>query len=1045
MRPFPGRRSVRWFGLPDSAQLRATTALYFLLVCAIGILRPVTNSLALDGLAAQRFYRVYLVSAVVVLVVPLYLRIADRVGWRRFVPGCALFFAANLLLFRLAYRPGSALFALVFYGWYDLFAAVMVSQFFVAAQQLFDVRAARRAFPVVLAGGSVGATTGGLVTALLAPRVGTPNLLFPAAALVATFALALRAFWPAPGGATAGSAAPPLPPPRPAPAPLRTIVRDRDVLFIAGLVLMGVVVKQLVDFEFNVFTKQAYATRDAVSAFQGWFNAAIQWLPLLLLVLVRPLLRRRGVGAVVLLFPLCMLGATLALALVAGLAAAAIAKAMDIGFRNSAERTGREMLYLPLPERLRLRAKSYVDVAVETGLGKLVAALVISVALMVMDYRRLGWLAAALALGWLGMAVAARRHYVDALARSLRARATSFAGIFAAMLDANALTELRRALARGDPLQASFAADLLEQAEAGDVRPCAPELNALLHAPEPELRLRALRALCRCPEEADLAALRACASDAEPAVAEAAVRLLCRADPRGRDLLPDLLASGDARTRRAVLAALAGMPCEQAVRMATAHVHARADLAGDRDARLEVALALAAMPGDPGAGLALAGLLADPDAEVRRSALRSAAHFADPALDARVIEALGDPATRAAARTALTARGEAVREPLIHVLLDPRAERRLRRQVPGILARTPTPATLTALLAALEARATDRLLDYRILIALNRVRARHPEVVFDAEAVGRMVESEIEGSHAVSAALGALAPHAGRSPTLDLLLRSLHEALADHRERLFRALGLLHPAAEMHRCYLVITGEDPAPRAHALEWLEATVGARLYARLPLVAAPPVPAADGDAGAALARLRIGEDTWLAELATRAAGELLGGARSAGARSSSTSLQLVTGGTGAGLALLSSDRVAMELIEKVFLLQQVDLLRGATTQQLALLASIAEEMATDPGDMLLRRGEPTDAMHVVVEGSVELCGAGEQLAVARHGTAFGTWALIDEAPALVDARVAEAGRLLRITRGDFDDLLADHPELSLGLLRGLARRVRALAEP
>ncbi len=138
-------------------------------------------------------------------------------------------------------------------------------------------------------------------------------------------------------------------------------------------------------------------------------------------------------------------------------------------------------------------------------------------------------------------------------------------------------------------------------------------------------------------------------------------------------------------------------------------------------------------------------------------------------------------------------------------------------------------------------------------------------------------------------------------------------------------------------------------------------------------------------------------------------------------------------------------AMELIEKVFLLQQVDLLRGATAQQLALLASIAEEIAVEPDAVLLRRAEPADAMHVVVTGSVELCGAGEQTIMAQHGTAFGTWALIDEAPSLVDARVVEPARLLRITRGDFDDLLADHHELSLGLLRGLARRVRALAEP
>ncbi len=1001
--------------------LPATTGLYFLLVCAVGILRPVSNSLALDGLAVHRFYQVYLVSATVVLVVPLYLRIADRVGWARFVPGCALFFASNLLLFRLAYRPGSALFALAFYGWYDLFAAIMVSQFFVAAQQLFDVRAARRAFPVVLGGGAVGATAGGLLTALLAPRVGTPNLLFAAATLVTAFAVALRAFWPRAAAARAPTRAPVAatgPRESPAPAPLSDIVRDRDVLFIAGLVLAGVVVKQLVDFEFNVFSKELYATRDAVSAFQGWFSAAIQWLPLLLLLVVRPLLRRWGVGAVVLLFPLCMLGATLALALAAGLVTAAAAKALDIGFRHSAERTGREMLYLPLPERLKLRAKSYVDVAVETGVGKLLAAVVIALALTVMDYRRLGWLAAALAALWLVMAVAARRHYVDALGRSLRARAASFGGLFATLLDANTLAVLRRALRAGNERHVAFAMDLLQQADAGEVRQCAPEVNALLHAPLPELRLRALRVLGRCPEAADLAALRTCAGDSDPAVAEAAVQLLCAADPRGRDLLPELLASPDVRTRHAALAALADERGDDAARLAAAHIAARGNGARDREARLEVALALAAMPTDPTAAPALARLLDDDDAEVRRCALRSAARFGEPALDERIVGALGDPATRAAARAALSDRGEAACEPLLRVLLDPQAELRVRRQVPGILARVASAAVVAALLRALEAPETDRLLDYRILRALNRMRTSHPALVFPSEAVNRIIDGEIEGERARAAALAELMPHAGRLPGVDLLLRSLREAMADHRERIFRALALLYPPAEMHRCYLAITREDPAARARALEWLEETVGPRYFARLPLAPAPPAGGRGADLVGVLARLRSGEDTWLAELAQRASAELLG--------------------------QKLPEAAVMELIEKVFLLQQLDLLHGATAQQLALLASIAEEVPVAAGTVVVRRGEPTDALLVVVEGSVELRIAGEQTIIAQHGTAFGTWALIDEAPSLVDARVLEPSRLLRITHGEFDELLADHHELSLGLLRGLARRVRALAE-
>lgn len=133
--------------------------------------------------------------------------------------------------------------------------------------------------------------------------------------------------------------------------------------------------------------------------------------------------------------------------------------------------------------------------------------------------------------------------------------------------------------------------------------------------------------------------------------------------------------------------------------------------------------------------------------------------------------------------------------------------------------------------------------------------------------------------------------------------------------------------------------------------------------------------------------------------------------------------------------------MDLIETVFLLQQVDVLRDARTEHLALLASIAEPLDLDRGAVLLQAGDRADALHLVVRGEVTLSGAGDPL-VIRDGEAFGTWSLIDDIPSVVDATVTAPTRLLRIGRAEFHDLMADHPELAIGMLQGLARRVRTL---
>ena len=133
--------------------------------------------------------------------------------------------------------------------------------------------------------------------------------------------------------------------------------------------------------------------------------------------------------------------------------------------------------------------------------------------------------------------------------------------------------------------------------------------------------------------------------------------------------------------------------------------------------------------------------------------------------------------------------------------------------------------------------------------------------------------------------------------------------------------------------------------------------------------------------------------------------------------------------------------MNLIETVFLLQRVDLLKDARGAHLALLAGIAEDVTVDRGAVLIREGEPTEALYVVTRGAVELRGVGGQLSMGE-GAAFGTWALIDGAPSPVEARAAEPTRLLRIRREEFHDLVGDHPELAIGLLQGLARRIRTL---
>src|SRR6185295_15536935 len=63
-------------------------------------------------------------------------------------------------------------------------------------------------------------------------------------------------------------------------------------------------------------------------------------------------------------------------ALGGGLLAALLLKAADGSMRNSVHRTGSELLYVPLPDALRSRAKPFIDLVGQRG-GQALASLLI--------------------------------------------------------------------------------------------------------------------------------------------------------------------------------------------------------------------------------------------------------------------------------------------------------------------------------------------------------------------------------------------------------------------------------------------------------------------------------------------------------------------------------------------------------------------------------------------------------------------------------------------------------------------------------------------
>jgi CRP/FNR family transcriptional regulator, cyclic AMP receptor protein len=135
--------------------------------------------------------------------------------------------------------------------------------------------------------------------------------------------------------------------------------------------------------------------------------------------------------------------------------------------------------------------------------------------------------------------------------------------------------------------------------------------------------------------------------------------------------------------------------------------------------------------------------------------------------------------------------------------------------------------------------------------------------------------------------------------------------------------------------------------------------------------------------------------------------------------------------------------MTIIEKVLLLQTVDVLSGMTSEQLSFIAAIAQEISAQPNWTIYREGDSPDGIYVVISGSVRMQRGKDEIDRIMPNGAFGVWALFDTEPRLTTASTIEESQLLFVSRERFYDVLSDHVDIVEGILKQLAQRLRRLA--
>lgn len=85
----------------------------------------------------------------------------------------------------------------------------------------------------------------------------------------------------------------------------------------------------------------------------------------------------------------------------------------------------------------------------------------------------------------------------------------------------------------------------------------------------------------------------------------------------------------------------------------------------------------------------------------------------------------------------------------------------------------------------------------------------------------------------------------------------------------------------------------------------------------------------------------------------------------------------------------------------------------------------------GEVVVREGEPSDGLYVILEGAVDVLkrrsGSDVLVGHLKEGDLFGEMSCLRKAPASATVAVRRPGTLLRLPRKDFDDLVVSYPQI------------------
>jgi ATP:ADP antiporter, AAA family len=875
-----------WRGFFDIRQGEGRKTAYmtlylFLVLVAYYILKPVSRAMFLSEFDIDKLPYLYvLIAGAGGLMAYFYTKVAVHASLIAAVNACTFFMIGTLTLIWYLLGFGWDWMLYVFNVFVSLFSITLVSQGWLVAANLFTPREAKRLYGILGVGAVVGAAIGGTLTAWLVFLVGTRNLLLASAgavllawfAFVATTRQQKVALQKARGAEheetfsivdiTGG------------------VRRHTHLQVIIAIIAITYIVDTIVDYQFSASAKQAFPDRRQLTAFLGTFYG--YWLNLIAFVLqfflTVVVVSRFGVGGALQVMPVSIGIASVAAFLMPGLYSTGAARLTEAATRYSFNKTGMELLYLPLPAELRNRVKMFTDIFADRfsrGLGGVL--LIFFTQQLNFSLKQLALVVVGFSVLWILLSLRAKTEYITTVRKRLASRRLDLESLRVNVREAGTIRLLEETSESSNPRQAAYALSLLAEAKGYNLE---RRLEKLIGTPSPLVRGK-IYELARALESKAfynqaLSEIRSSRFGDEAPVVKPAVEYALWVSSDTPDLAKRLITHPNQLVTQSALETLVGHP-EAAAALITKEWIWDAAHSPDPNRRALAATGIR-LHGDKETG-ALHGLLLDADPRVAAAACRTAGVLQDRVYLDALLRLLPKSQLRREAIDSLAAYGERIIGTLGDVLLDTTMPQAVRRQIPRVLQRIPHQRSVDVLIQAIDEE--DLNVRVSVLRSLNVLREAAPRLTYGREPVMHQILGEARYYYEMNA---ALEPFRDKQdiPAARLLAKTLESRLRSTLDRLFRLLGLRYPPKEIYAAYLAVNRPKGDQFTAAMEFLDNVLERELKkVLLPLIDSDARITQTGrelfgveprDAQTVLRELMRSHDPWLVSCAIATAAEL-----------------------------------------------------------------------------------------------------------------------------------------------------------------------------